>query len=232
MKRSLALVLVFSFLLSVSLVQSLEMGKVSVDDEKSYVYSKNTEISIKHPCFYSGTYCNSSTECNISIYDPKSNLIVDNKEMTFNNAYYNYTLPGNQSIGSYRCDMTCSDATVTSGAQTFYIEVETGGSLSLFLILAFSSVIIFGFAIWMENEYLGFIGTSIFVMSGLFSIIYGIGELSNVYTNSIGWTLLGLGLFFLISSAYSAIANGGFLKPGEFTDSLENDLYSDVWGRP
>ena len=213
-----ALILVFIMITTVSAATS------------SYQYKIGSSIDIKNPCYFSGTYCTASATCALTVYNPDNLVIVNNQQMTYGGAYFNYTLPGNNyTVGLYKCDMTCTQSAL-SGSQTFYIEIQTGGNLGLFLILAIASFVLLIFAIWMQNEYMGFISGALFILTGLFSIIYGIGDLSNMYTNGIGWVMLGLGIMFLGAAGYSAAEGSGLFsgKDGAFEDSLD----SDTWGTP
>jgi hypothetical protein len=129
----------------------------------------------------------------------------------------------------YFYGVSCNDGGLGAALSGAWVVTETGeetGNVYLFLILIFSSFLVLAVAIVMENEYIGFISASLFIVTGLFVIVYGIGNFLNMYTDSVGWVSLGLGLFFLISSAYAAIAKGGFFDPGGVLDSLD----SDNWG--
>ena len=199
--------------------------------EASYIYQVNTgEIEVKNPCYLNGAFCSAGATCRITIYDPTNTIIVNNQLMDYHTSYWNYTLPPQNDsymIGFYKSDMSCTD-TGNSGSETFWFEVKTGGNMGLFLIMALASFVLLFTAIVMTNEYLGFATGALFILTGLFSIIYGVGDLANMYTNSIGYVSLGLGLFFLFAAAYSAISDGGFFKPDGHEDSLD----SDTWGAP
>lgn len=195
----------------------------------AYDYKTNSVIDIKNPCYYNGANCPAGATCTITVYDPNNLVIVNNQPMTYGASYFNYTLPGtNYSIGSYRCDMVCTYSGV-SGSQSFYLDVGTGGSQSLFIILALSSLLLLAVAMVLKNNYVGFICSTLFILTGLYALIYGAGNLlGNMYTTAIGWVALGLGLFFMIASAYSAIAEGGLF----YSEEHEDSLYSDTWGAP
>jgi hypothetical protein len=208
---------------SVSAASSISISRLT------YNYRVGSPIEIRNPCYYNGNNCPSATNCNITVYDPSNVVIVNNQQMTYGGPYFNYTLPGlNYSIGSYKCDMVCTYSGV-SGSQRFYLDIGSGGSTSLFLILAFASLLILVVAIVMKNEYIGFASGALFIITGLFSIIYGIGNLSNMYTDSIGYVSLGLGLMFLVAAGYSA-ASGSGLFSGE-DEGYEDSLMDDVWGQ-
>ena len=197
----------------------------------SYQYQVYSEINIKNSCYFNSTFCPATTTCNITVYNPNNDVIVNNKNMTYGGAYFEYIIPdsGNLSVGFYKCDMICTNGGY-SGTESFYIEIITGGNISLFIILAIASILILIFAIAMQNEYLGFISGALFIVTGLYSIIYGVAGLANMYTDAIGYVALGLGIMFLAAAGYSAAAGSGLFsgRDGNFEDSLSDD----VWGKP
>lgn len=225
MKSIYASLLVISFILALTAFSSSVFAI-----EASYTYKLHNNIDIKNPCYFNGTYCLSTAVCNITVYDPDNLIIVNNRAMTYQTSYFNYTLPtGNYTIGLYKNDMVCTQSGI-SGAQTFYFEIITGGNLGLFIVLAISSVLMLGVAIVMKNEYVGFVSGALFIMTGLFAIIYGVGNLSNLYTDSIGYVSLGLGIMFLVAAGYSAAEGSGLFSGDE--GGYEDSLDSDTWGSP
>jgi hypothetical protein len=195
----------------------------------TYHYKLNSLLEIKNPCYFNGTYCPAATICKLTVYDPENLVILNNQEMTYSVSYFNYTLPnGNYSLGSYKCDMMCTYSGI-SGSQSFYLEIETGGNIYLFIILSIFSVIILVLGFTMKNQTIGFISGTAFILTGLYSFIFGIGNLANLYTDGIAIISLGMGLFFMISAAYDSISESGlFSSGGEYLDSLD----SDDWGKP
>jgi len=209
---------------------------VSAADTVAYTYKVSNEINVKNPCFNNGTYFSSGATCNITIFDTLNALIVNDQGMTNQLNFFNYTMDnGNVTWpqGRYRATMVCLDGG-KGGSQTFLFDINSNGqstntNLTIFIVLALASVLILLAALLVENEYLGFISGALFVVTGLFVIIYGIGNWSNMYTDAVGWVTLGLGLLFLLAAAYGAISsNKTVFAGGDFEDSLD----ADVWGRP
>jgi hypothetical protein len=126
--------------------------------------------------------------------------------MTNKISYHNYTF--NTKInGIYKADMTCTDAT-GNGAESFFFRVTPTGDergIALFLIILLSGVVLLIFASFTGVEYLAFIGGILFVLSGIYSVIYGISNLSNVYTSGLGVVLSALGVFFMVISSLRLI---------------------------
>lgn len=221
-------IIFIALFIAITALTTVSAGTISIS-RLAYDYKVGSTIDIKNPCYYNGANCPAGTTCDITVYNPDNQVIVNNQPMTYGASYFNYTLPNaNYSIGSYKCDMVCTYSGV-SGSQRFYLDIGSGGNMGLFLILALASVILLAVALFMQNEYIGFISGALFIMTGLFALIYGIGNLANMYTNAIGWVSLGLGIMFLVAAGYSAAAGSGLFQKGEgFEDSLD----SDTWGSP
>lgn len=196
----------------------------------AYSYRAGAPVPIQNPCYYNGNNCPPTTSCNLTVFDPDNTVLVNNQPMTYGTTFFNYTLPNNNyTIGTYKCDMVCSYAGI-SGSQRFYLDIGTGGNQSLFIILSIGSLLLLLLAVVLKNNYIGFIASTLFILTGLYALIYGVGDLlGNMYTTAIGWILLGLGIFFMISAAYSSIAEGGLFYSEEKDD---DNLYSDSWGTP
>ena len=91
---------------------------------------------------------------------------------------------------------------------TFIMAITPTGEdagYSLFLILAISSIVILALGMWAGNEYVGFLAGALFLITGLYSIAYGISNLADLYTRAIGFVGLGLGLIFLIAAGYKVV---------------------------
>jgi hypothetical protein len=225
----LAIDLLITLLLFLGASSFVSAADISIS-RVAYDYKQGSVIDIMNPCYYNGANCPVGTNCSITVYDPDNQVIVNNQPMTYGASFFNYTLPyANYSIGSYKCDMVCTYSG-TSGSQRFYLDIGTGGSQSLFIILSIASIVLLILAILLKNNYIGFIASTLFILTGLYVLIYGVGNfLSDMYTTGIGWIFLGLGILFMIAAAYAAIAEGGLF----YSEESDNDsLYSDTWGRP
>lgn len=221
-----SLIIVLFTMTCVSAASSISISRLT------YTYKVGSQIDIRNPCYYNGANCPPTTTCDLTVYDPENNVIINNQPMTYGGSFFNYTLPdANYSIGSYKSDMVCSYSGI-SGSQRFYLDIGTGGNQSLFIILSIASLLLLLVAVLLKNNYVGFISATLFIVTGLYVLIYGVGDFlgGSLYTNAIGWISLGLGLLFLIASAYSAISEGGLFGDGDegYGDSLD----SDTWGAP
>jgi len=116
------------------------------------IYSQDTEVDLKVPCFNNDTYCSGAAECNITIFKFDGGLLVDSKSMTSNTAYHNYTLnvSDTEDSGEYRAQVVCIDSG-EQGKSTFtYIITPTGKSTSVSsaIVQGLIMVLMFGVTIF------------------------------------------------------------------------------------
>jgi hypothetical protein len=211
MKRGRSIVLILFCLI----VFGFGIGFVNADSSTGLIFKANQPVELKIPCVYNGTYCSSSATCNLTIiYQgsidlPNGTTIVKDGIMTYNGPYWNYTVPDNTNLGVYKCSMNCMQNGL-GGVKNFdYTLTSTGdnSNWSFWLILAFFSLILVTMAMYSGNEYIMFIASGATIVTGMYSMIYGVMSITNIYTQSISFVILGLGLFFLIISSLKAIAD-------------------------
>lgn len=222
MNKNIILTVLLMFI-ALNIVSAMEVNPSDI----AYVFKNTESINIKNPCFYNGTFCSMAATCRITVYDPSGSIKVDNVLMTNQNSFHNYTLPGPYPLGVYKSDMVCTDHGV-NGAQTFYFQVNSTGdrinNLALFLVLSIGAIVMLILAIAIGNEYLGFMAGALFVVAGVYALIYGISDLANLYTRSIGFISIGLGTIFLVAAGYSVVADAGlFSKVKDETDYFDTE---------
>lgn len=175
----------------------------------SYVFKKDDIINFQLKCIdINSTYCSVATQVLVNIDAPNGTNVVDNLSATPNPTYFNFTIPTSD-IGEYKV-LVISPTYQNSTTEFTYLVTSTGDTMGiyLFLILAIGGFVILGFALVTKNEYLGFVAGAIFVLTGVFTMIYGISFVSDMYTRGIAYVFIGLGTLFVIVSAYENIAAG------------------------
>ena len=97
-------------------------------DEIRFIAQQDKVLDITEPCFNNNTYCSGTTECNITIKDPKQIVVVDRVDMTNNVGYHNRTLEGTQvnTSGVYEATVVCTDGEV-NGFNNFYFKITYHG---------------------------------------------------------------------------------------------------------
>ena len=105
------------------------------------VFKINETADIKIACINNNTICDSTATCNITIFEPNATVFLNNKQMSYGGAYFNYTIPGSQTLSEGRHSIL---ATCTMSGQNAYvsdfIEFTINGNAipSDYVILAFS----------------------------------------------------------------------------------------------
>lgn len=162
-------------------------------------------------------FCSASTNCNITIIYPNSTIMVDNQNTTnLLNGKFNYSITSAQTNlnGEYTVRAGCSGNGLNNSADFTYEVNPTGregksvlnNSVLIFLVvLAFAFI---GFGIGFKIPTLGFIGSILLILSGMYTMIYGFDNIANLYTQGVAISLLGLGFIFMLSSAYEWFAWG------------------------
>jgi hypothetical protein len=111
--------------------------------ESSFIFKQGDVTDLKISCFdINNTYCSSTTNCSITIYEPNMSVMINNDNMTWNENYYNYSLDATQTeiIGKYSAVILCKGS--TSGYSTFNFEItgngkpDADGSIKVLFIIA------------------------------------------------------------------------------------------------
>jgi hypothetical protein len=175
-------------------------------------------------CDVDGAPCNDTlVNCFLTVRDPDSNYILNSVSMVVeDNGDATYTIPGanlTQISTAYSGKVYCTNGAVSS-TEAFDMEINGTGDdrgNSLFIILAIASLLVIGLAVISENEYIGFMGGALFIMTGIYALIYGIGNLANMYTQAIAYVSIGLGFLFFVAAGYKAAdGNVSFSSQDEF----------------
>lgn len=148
---------------------------------------------------------------------PNKTIYTVNTNMTsLGGFYYNYDgFCSTSQLGTYIVN-GISDL----GTWSYTFEVITMGTddtayLTIFIILTCIAFLFLYAAFIIKSEYLAFIAGVVFLVTGMFVIINGMANVNNLYTQTIGYVFLGVGLLFVLATGISiADENGLFDKLG------------------
>lgn len=101
--------------------------------------------------------------------------------------YFNFTQTTATGYICELCDSSTREITVVEDSFFFF----------LFFILAW---IMFAMFLWQQNQFLIFLSGAFFIVLGMFTLIYGFGNLNNWLTQSIAYIHLGIGLMVLLTA--------------------------------
>jgi len=203
MKSKLMILIILGLLLVLPLV-------IADEQDYDYVFKVHQEIDLKRPCWNNGTYCSPAAICNLTTLYPNGTALLSNEKMSNSISYFNMTLKP-QATGLFFNLMTCHDGD-QYGSETFYFKVNPTGdsrSISLPLILLIASLSFFVIGIVVKNPIVGFIDGVLFLITGIYVMIYGFADLANLYTRTIGIVSIGLGLIISVVSSLEAIEDFG-----------------------
>ncbi len=161
------------------------------------------DIKISETCVIRGFPCPADFLCNITISDPDLNVVVLNSPMTKNDTIYNYTFSSTDLLGAYEYNVYCSNLTL-SGNQEEVLKVTTTGrepNMMITILLLLCSLGLFVLALYMKNHAMGFISGILFLISGTYLMIYGFGDLADMYTRAIAYVIIAFGSFIVLISS-------------------------------
>jgi hypothetical protein len=149
--------------------------------------SQNTIISVNYP--------NSSVALGTVAMNPSGNN-------SYVYTFCNTTVLGRYIVNGY------GDPSGTVEVWAYDFNITTTGndmpySIPLFMGLGAFILLIFAFA--MKNNYIGFISGTLFLVLGIYMMIFGLGIISDFYTQTLSYISLGIGLLLILASSYSAI---------------------------
>ena len=177
----------------------------------AYTFEYSKDAYFRLSCDTDGTPCNDTTvDCFITLRNPNNEYLLNNIAMTIEaSGDATFIIPASdltEISPAYSGKVYCTDGAI-SNVETFTMEVNGTGDdrgIALFIILAIASLLVIILAVVSENEYIGFLGGALFIMTGMYSLIYGIGNLANMYTQAIAYVSIGLGFLFLVAAGYKA----------------------------
>jgi hypothetical protein len=136
--------------------------------------------------------------------------MIQDLNMTRLGTRYNYTLdesywtvPGTYIVNGV------GDLNGKNKVWSYTVEVNPTGitqnsfwdnSVLLIFIGLGVALLIFGVAV--ETPWLGFLGSVMFLLGGVYIMIYGFNNITDMYTRAVAVTLLGLGIVFMFVSAF------------------------------
>ena len=117
-------------------------------------FKKSTEINLRVPCSFNGTFCSESAECNVTIIYPNNTIMINNLGMTNEaNGMPNYTLPDSSIMGEYEVHATClQDGISGSNSFAFFItgsgEQVTTAQGIIYMVVLLGSIGAFGLCLF------------------------------------------------------------------------------------
>lgn len=113
------------------------------------VFKQSEAVDIKVPCFNNNTYCSGTAACNITIIQPNRTTIINNKLMTNQATFHNYTLTAAQTAlnGEYQRVVTCVDTNLNGFTSDNFIVTPTGQALDISSTLVYGLILLLMFGV-------------------------------------------------------------------------------------
>jgi hypothetical protein len=98
------------FILILSVLILLVLSAISVVSAQPYL-KQNTDSQLNLPCTIDGVYCSNAAVCEVTIINPEGVVLINNQNMTQNNAVFSINLSANQTTinGVYEFNVNCCD---------------------------------------------------------------------------------------------------------------------------
>jgi hypothetical protein len=197
--------------LGLMIALQLSVTLTSAADLADNRYPANKEVELNFRCTLNGAIPSALTQYNFTIEYPNGTIYLTNRAATpQGQGMFSYTTSFN-SIGVYKVHQFCYDG-IYSYSNSEPIDVTTTGDASTItmtavIILLIFSLILFLFAISTENEYIGFISGLLFTVTGVFIMIYGFGNLANMYTQAIAYVSIGWGIILVTVAGWKILSD-------------------------
>jgi len=98
----------YNFTTSIQTYANISIGSIV---QLVTLYKQDTAADIKIACFDSNDiYCTKGATCSLTIFNPDSSTLINNKQMTYNPTFFSYSLNASQTheLGTYTGTVLCS----------------------------------------------------------------------------------------------------------------------------
>jgi len=201
MKKLLMILMIGMFL--ITLVSSTSTN---------YVAEYYTPVEIVETCTLIGFPCDNTYECNITIINPNEDVVIRDEPMTRNFPTYNYTFTNTSDLGYYKIYVYCSNGVFGGYDEDIILQVTTTGrtpEIKVAIFMLVISLIAFILALYLKSHSIGFISGILLMMAGIYQMVYGFGDVANLYTQATAYIVLAFGLFVMLISGIEWLEDSG-----------------------
>ena len=203
MKKQLYLILAITFILSLAMVSAADtLG----------TFKQSSCVNLLQTC--SNCTFNNITSVNY----PDGTQALGNVAMQKIGTEYNYTLCNTAQLGTYNVN-GIGDLDGANTIWRYTLDINPTGTIQnsvlnnptllIFLILAIALLII---ALVVKNFAIGFLSGLMFIISGVYTMIYGFNNSADDYSRMIATILIAIGMIFTMAAGYDAFTDGSISK--------------------
>ena len=168
----------------------------------------NLGIFKQNECIPLYQYCDDCTYVNLTVVQyPDGTIGNINTAMTKNDVDYNYTFCSTGNLGIHYYTVK-GDKGGSVNTERMSFEITTTGriaeiKIAIFMLLI--SLVVFIFALYSTNYAIGFISGILFLLTGIYLIVYGFGDVANMYTQAMAYIVISFGLFIMLIAGWEWI---------------------------
>jgi len=189
----------------VMVLLAVSFATAAVEGSYDYISAYYTDVNISEVCEAESFPCDAAFGCNITVTNPLEEVVVRDAPMTRNFPDYVYTFTNTSILGDYKVKVYCTNGTYKGLNDDIILHVTTDGkpeSIKMQLFLLIVSLIAFLLALYLKSHPIGFISGVLFVITGIYMMAYGFGDIANLYTQSMAYVVLAFGLFIILIAGY------------------------------
>ena len=171
-------------------------------------YKVNEDVNLNFICTLNNAIAGPTATYNITVTYPNGTIFINNLETTpLGSGAFSYQTRFTET-GLYKVQMFCRDGTYSFSDEGFYDVTPTGKIQTsiwdnpLLLILGCFGLILVIYGVSGGVPWAGFLGSIMFLLIGIYTMIYGFNNTTDLYTQWVAITLIGLGIIFMFASAY------------------------------
>jgi len=195
--------IIFSLIFALLLINVVGASFTSLGTFKT-----NSNITIRQ-------LCSNCTYNNITsiIYSNGTDTGLPVVTMAKAGTEYTHSFTSTSLIGTYTVNgVGDPDGLDTIWGYTFEVNSSGAKQTSIFnnpilLIFILLSVILLTLAFVFNNASIGFLAGILFMLGGMYTMIYGFNNVTDLYTRGIAGVIIGLGLIVSISAAYEQLTD-------------------------
>jgi len=167
--------------------------------------------------------------CNISYVNyPNSTIFLSNVNMTKRTSDFSYIMNPSYVLGTYNVGGNCFDTTmVKTWTYDFTITPSEGAESNTmtFIVLAVIGLVLLILSFMFSNLIFAFLSGLAFSGAGVYTMIYGFGNITNLYTQIAASIIIGFGVIITVVSALEFLdeMSGGQFEGGYSTSDEEEE---------
>jgi len=180
-----------------------------------HIFNSSTGIPIKAD--------KRTANCTFHLYNSTGSHIFKVNDVVSSDDIYDYEqiiLGGNfTNPGQYSYVFQCNTSS-SGGYYTNYFQVTPTGDdrgFGLFLVLLGCALLFFLGGYILDQDWLVFLSGILWITVGIYTMIYGVGDLTDLYTRSIAGVTIAIGLVFIVAAIFN-ISKGGSNSDDSFSE--------------